>query len=163
LGRTWFDSDGSVASWNVGAQRINGYGTDEILGRNFSCFYSEEDRKRGKPAQDLEIAAREGRYAEEGWRVRKDGSRRLANVLITAQRNERGDLRGFAMITRDMTQRRLEEEERERLLIEAQRLNRMKDEFLSTVSHVPPTPATRIGGARSRPASSCTWSSLWSL
>ncbi|ACD19903.1 PAS domain-containing sensor histidine kinase [Paraburkholderia phytofirmans] len=100
------DAAGNVASWNLGAQRIKGYSPDEIVGRHFSRFYTDEDIAAGKPAQLLATAAWQGRVEDEGWRVRKDESRLWANVVITAVHDEQGDLLGFAKITRDMTERR---------------------------------------------------------
>ena len=100
------DPDGRISSWNPGAARIKGYRADEILGRHFSVFYPPEDVKADKPARELVIARAEGKYEEEGWRIRKDGSRFWANVLITALRDSEGRLRGFAKVTRDMTERR---------------------------------------------------------
>jgi len=99
------DPNGIITNWNRGAQRIKGYRTEEIVGRHFSCFYTEEDRAANVPQQSLEIAARDGRYEAEAWRVRKDGKRFLANVVIDALRNDRGQLIGFAKITRDITER----------------------------------------------------------
>ncbi|BCG01422.1 hypothetical protein PPGU19_059900 (plasmid) [Paraburkholderia sp. PGU19] len=107
------DPAGNVASWNPGAQRIKGYSQDEIIGRHFSAFYTGEDIAAGKPARELAIAAAEGRVEDEGWRVRRDGSRFWANVTISAVRDASGALLGFAKITRDMTDRmRLAELER---------------------------------------------------
>jgi PAS domain S-box-containing protein len=97
--------DGRVASWNIGAERIKGYKANEIVGRHFSCFYPEEDVRNGKPALELVIAAKEGRFEDEGWRIRSDGSRFWANVIITAIRDDAGRLLGFAKITRDVTER----------------------------------------------------------
>jgi PAS domain S-box-containing protein len=105
------DPEGKVASWNEGAHRIKGYRQQEILGRHFSVFYPEEDLKRSKPERELEIAQEKGTYEEEGWRVRKDGSRFWASVLITALWDEAGGLRGFAKVTRDITERKRAEEE----------------------------------------------------
>src|SRR5215208_4293630 len=105
------DPDGKVASWNEGAHRIKGYRQQEILGRHFSVFFPEEDIKRSKPERELEIAQEMGTYEEEGWRVRKDGSRFWASVLITALWDEAGGLRGFAKVTRDITERKHAEEE----------------------------------------------------
>ena len=99
--------DGGIASWNAGAQQINGYEASEIVGRHFSCLYLEEDVRGGKPARELEVAAREGRFEDEGWRLRKDGSTFWANVIITAIRDRSGSLVGFAKITGDFTQRML--------------------------------------------------------
>ncbi len=106
------DVDGHVATWNLGAERIKGYAENEIVGRHFSTFYPDDDVVSGKPARELEIAAKDGRFEDEGWRIRKDGSRFWANVIITALRDETGDLVGFAKVTRDLTERRRAEEER---------------------------------------------------
>jgi PAS domain S-box-containing protein len=104
------DPHGHVASWNAGAERIKGYRAEEILGRHFSCFYSPEDVQAGKPEMNLKIAARDGRMEEEGWRVRKDGSRFWGNVVITAMKNPQGKLIGFSKVTRDLTERKNAEE-----------------------------------------------------
>lgn len=104
------DPDGVVTSWNAGAQRFKGYEESEILGLNFSRFYGEEDRARGLPAQALATAAREGRFEAEGWRIRKDGSRFWAHVIIDRILGPVGDLIGFAKITRDLTERRAADE-----------------------------------------------------
>jgi PAS domain S-box-containing protein len=100
------DPSGVVVSWNVGAMRIKGYQPDEIIGRHFSRFYTDADRAAGRPALALETAARDGRYESEGWRVRKDGSRFWASVVIDAIHGETGTLIGFAKVTRDITERR---------------------------------------------------------
>ena len=100
------DTAGRVTSWNEGAQRIKGYPTSEIMGKHFSIFYTEEDREAGVPKRALETAKREGRYEAEGWRVRKDGSRLWASVVIDAIHNDKGQLVGFAKITRDITEKR---------------------------------------------------------
>jgi PAS domain S-box-containing protein len=107
------DPDGHVTTWNMGARRLKGWEAHEILGRHFSAFYPREDVAAGKPAWELVEAARLGRFEDEGWRVRKDGSRFWANVVITALRDEHGVLRGFGKVTRDLTARR-EREEAER-------------------------------------------------
>ncbi|WP_370469647.1 PAS domain S-box protein [Caballeronia sp. SBC2] len=99
------DPDGRVASWNRGAQSIKGYAAREIIGQHFSVFYTQEDIAAAKPRTELALAASEGRIEDEGWRVRKDGSRFWANVTITAIRAPDGALRGFAKVTRDMTDR----------------------------------------------------------
>ena len=99
------DSNGNVASWNEGAERINGYTAAEINGRHFSTFYPEEDVKNGKPRMELEIASATGKYEEEGWRVRKDGTRFWASVVITAIRRD-GEVIGYSKVTRDLTERR---------------------------------------------------------
>ena len=100
------DPAGRVVSWNSGAERIKGYRAAEIVGEHFSKFYSPEDTESGKPDSELETAASQGRLEDEGWRIRKDGSRFWANVVITAIRNKNGNLRGFAKVTRDFTDRR---------------------------------------------------------
>jgi PAS domain S-box-containing protein len=100
------DTDGVVTSWNAGAERIKGFQADEIVGKHFSAFYTDEDRKAGLPDKVLAIARREGRFEGEGWRVRKDGSRFWASVVIDAIKNDKGELVGFAKITRDMTEKR---------------------------------------------------------
>ncbi|CAN7791279.1 PAS domain-containing sensor histidine kinase [Caballeronia sp. LjRoot34] len=98
------DPLGNVASWNAGAQKIKGYSSDEIIGRHFSIFYTPEDIATGKPGEELATANSCGRIEDEGWRVRRDGSHFWANVVITAVRDEAGTLRGFAKITKDMTE-----------------------------------------------------------
>jgi PAS domain S-box-containing protein len=100
------DPDGNVASWNAGAQRIKGYEPDEIIGQHFSRFYTDEDRAENLPRKALEIAANEGRFEREGWRLRKDGTRFWANVIIDAIHLEDGKLIGFAKVTRDITEKR---------------------------------------------------------
>jgi PAS domain S-box-containing protein len=104
------DPEGYVANWNAGAERIKGYTRAEIVGEHFSCFYTEEDRNTGLPARALAVAASEGRFEQEGWRVRKDGSQFWANVVIDPIHGERGELLGFAKVTRDTTERRVVEE-----------------------------------------------------
>src|ERR1700687_650381 len=96
---------GHVTTWNTGAERIKGYGISEIIGKHFSVFYPEEDIRAGKPQRELEIAAKEGRLEDEGWRLRKDGSRFWANVVITALRDKAGRLVAFGKVTRDITDR----------------------------------------------------------
>ena len=99
------DRTGKVSSWNAGAERIKGYRAQEIIGEHFSRFYTEEDRRSGLPQRGLEIASREGRFEMEGWRVRKDGQTFWAHVIIDAIRNDRGEVIGFAKVTRDITER----------------------------------------------------------
>jgi PAS domain S-box-containing protein len=99
------DPDGHVSNWNSGAERIKGYLADEIVGKHFSQFYTDEDREKGEPAKTLATARRDGRFEKEGWRQRKDGTRFLAHVIVDAIRNEQGEIIGFAKITRDITEK----------------------------------------------------------
>ncbi len=101
------DPDGIISNWNTGAERIKGYSARDVLGRHFSCFYTPEDRAAGLPARALAIAAREGRYESEGWRLRKDGSRFWASVVVDSVRDEAGAVSGFAKVTRDISERRI--------------------------------------------------------
>ena len=103
--------DGMVLSWNVGAERINGYRSEEIIGQHFSRFYAPEDRNEGEPGKALDIAAHQGKYEAEAWRIRKDGRRFWANVVLDAIRNSCGRLVGFASVTRDVTERRALQEQ----------------------------------------------------
>ncbi|QRV16325.1 PAS domain S-box protein [Haloterrigena salifodinae] len=118
--------DGTVATWNEGAERIKGYEEDEIVGTHFSTFYTDEDVSEGAPERNLEIAANEGQVEDEGWRVRKDGSRFWANVTITAIRDEDGELQGFTKVTRDMTEQR---EYEQQLEAQNEQLERQRDEL----------------------------------
>jgi len=131
------DPGGHIASWNEGAARIKGYTPEEIVGRHFSVFYPVADVTSGKPARELEAAAR------DGWRLRKDGSSFWANVLITALRSPDGTLIGFAKVTRDLTERKAAEERRvadARRIAEAESASRTKSEFLTALSHEIRTP-----------------------
>ena len=118
------DQQGRIVTWNAGAERIKGYKADEIIGQHFTKFYPQDAIDRGWPEHELRVAAAEGRFEDEGWRIRKDGSRFWANVVITALRDEHGELRGFSKVTRDLTARKEAEEslrrseERFRLLVE---------------------------------------------
>ena len=105
------DTKGNITSWNEGAARITGYSNAEILGRNFSTFYPEEDKVDRKPERELEIASKTGKYEEEGWRIRKNGDLFWVGVVITAIYNEAGELYGFAKVTRDLTERKKAEAE----------------------------------------------------
>jgi PAS domain S-box-containing protein len=119
------DPEGRVATWNPGAERAKGYRADEILGAHFSQFYTEEDRAAGLPARALQTAAEQGRFAAEGWRVRKEGSRFWASVVVDALRDDEGALIGFAKVTRDLTERRetqLELERSREQLFQAQKM-----------------------------------------
>jgi PAS domain S-box-containing protein len=143
------DPDGRVASWNEGARRIKGYEAEEILGRHFSTFYPPEVAATGHPERELEIARAEGRYEEEGWRVRKDGTQFWANVIITALFSEHGQLIGFAKVTRDLTERRVAQQREvddARRLAEVEASNRAKTGFLAAMSHELRTPLNAIAG-----------------
>ncbi|HWQ15667.1 MAG TPA: PAS domain S-box protein [Roseiflexaceae bacterium] len=146
------DPGGRVVSWNSGAERITGYRAEEAVGRHFSFFYPEEDVRGGKPARELKIAIAEGRYEEEGWCIRKDGSHFLAHLLVTPLYDEAGRLRGFGKVTRDITERKRAEDVRRRSLeLEAdnrriQEANRLKSEFLANMSHELRTPLNGIIG-----------------
>jgi PAS domain S-box-containing protein len=133
------DPAGSIVSWNSGAQRIKGYSAAEIIGRPLSTFYTEIDIAQGKPTRDLELATVDGRYEEEGWRVRKDGTQFWASVVIAAMRDDSGRLIGFAEVTGDLTERRRREEERVKLA-HAEEAVRLRDEFLLIASHELNTP-----------------------
>ena len=154
------DPAGYIVTWNEGAQRIKGYSADEIIGRHFSVFYPEQDARNRKPDWELEVAVREGRYEEEGWRVRKDGTMFWASVVITALRDETGSLRGFGKVTRDLTERHRAEQRREaerdaeeaRLREHADRmaeLEHTKTEFLNLASHELRGPMTVLRGYNS--------------
>jgi PAS domain S-box-containing protein len=153
------DPTGHVVTWNSGAQLIKGYAANEIIGRHFSIFYPPDDVRDGKPERELRIATTEGRYEEEGWRLRKDGSRFWANVLITALFDGHGQLYGFAKVTRDMTERKLAEEQREQLREREHQLMhereahakmeaavRTRDTFLTILAHELRTPLTSLLG-----------------
>jgi PAS domain S-box-containing protein len=131
--------EGIVQSWNAGAQAINGYQAGEIIGRHFSCFYTPEDQLAGKADRELRTAREQGRYEEEGWRVRKDGTLFWANVVVTAVHAPSGELRGFAKVTRDMSERRR--------LEELESSSRRMNEFLAMLAHELRNPLAPIRNA----------------
>ncbi len=140
------DPNGHVVSWNAGAERIKGYRTEEIVGKHFSQFYTPEDIASGKPSHELEVATAEGQCQDEGWRVRKDGSKFWANVLITALRDDSGALRGFAKVSRDLTAQKLVTDALKQAKEAAEQSNKFKDQFLSTMSHELRTPLNAVLG-----------------
>src|SRR3982750_4597973 len=125
------DPHGTVTNWNAGAQRFKGYTPDEIIGEYFSRFYTEEDRQTDLPRRALETAAREGRFEQEGWRVRKDGTRFWAHVIIDPIRDEQGTLIGFAKVTRDITERKQAQE-----ALEATRTALFQSQKMETVGQL---------------------------
>lgn len=133
------DPGGHIASWNLGAERAKGYKADEVLGRHFSIFYPAEAVERGHPEYELEVASTEGRYEEEGWRVRKDGSLFWANVVITALRNKAGRLVGYAKVTRDVT-------ERKELLERLEQAAGERTQLLAVTAHELRTPVAVVAG-----------------
>ena len=133
------DVDGTIVSWNCGAERIEGYTADEIIGQHFSRFYTEEDRGRNRPAHILATAKTKGRCEDEGWRVRKDGTRFWADVVVTALYSTQGRLTGFAKITRDLTDKRHMDALRER--------DALLHEFLAMLSHELRNPLAPIANA----------------
>jgi PAS domain S-box-containing protein len=140
------DPDGCVVSWNAGAQRIIGYSAEEIVDEHLSRFYLGDDVARGKPQRDLDVAAAAGRCQDEGWRMRKDGSTFWANVVTTAIRDQAGNLRGFAKLTRDLTARRQVEADLRNAKAAAEKANLAKSDFLSGMSHELRTPLNAILG-----------------
>jgi PAS domain S-box-containing protein len=142
--------DGRVLTWNPGAERIKGYTADEIVGEHFSRFYTPEERAAGRPMRLLGWAAEHGRFEDEGWRVRKDGTRFWADVIVTALRDEDGVPYAYAKVTRDLTERRAAEERERALLVErearaaAEAALIARDRFLSIASHELKTPAASL-------------------
>jgi len=133
------DRDGNVVTWNAGAQRIKGYEEAEVVGRNFEIFYTPEARAQGVPKRHLADAANAGHIDYEGWRMRKDGTRFWASVVLTALRNPFGEISGFAKVTRDMTGKQMEKQRLEEL-------ERSKSTFLNLVAHELRSPLTVIRG-----------------
>jgi PAS domain S-box-containing protein len=129
------DPEGHVESWNQGAQRIKGYRAEEIVGQHFSRFYPTEAVAEGRAFSELRTAAAQGTYEEEGVRVRKDGSRFWAHVVLTALRDDAGHLLGFAKITQDISERKRLDEERQRVFSELERSNRELQDFAAVASH----------------------------
>ena len=140
------DPDGRVVTWNAGAERVKGYAPQEIVGQHFSRFYPPEDVAAGKPQRELTIVAEQGQYVEEGWRVRKDGSRFWAAVTITPIRGEAGELRGFAKLVQDITERKRAEEALVQAKAAAEAANVAKSQFLASMSHELRTPMNAILG-----------------
>jgi PAS domain S-box-containing protein len=138
------DSGGRVISWNAGAERIKGYRADEIIGRHFSRFYPDGEARGGRPDAALEAAALRGRFQDEGWRVRKDGTMFWAGVVVTAMRNERGELLGFSKVVRDLTERKRAESELLGAKALAERASQAKSAFLAKMSHELRTPLNSL-------------------
>jgi PAS domain S-box-containing protein len=140
------DPEGRIVSWNTGAQRIKGFNADEIVGRHFEIFYPPEDVAEGKPQRDLNEAAASGRHEVEGWRIRKNGTMFWANIVFTAIRDQAGNLRGFAKLTRDLTERNKVEAILTDAKAAAEKANVAKSEFLSSMSHELRSPLNAILG-----------------
>src|SRR5436305_557236 len=140
------DPQGHVVSWNTGAERIKGFQAEEIVGQHFARFYPREDVESGKPRTDLARAPASGRHEDEGWRIRKDGSAFWANVVFTAIRDQSGILRGFAKLTRDLTERNKVEATLTDAKAAAEKANLAKSDFLSSMSHELRSPLNAILG-----------------
>jgi PAS domain S-box-containing protein len=140
------DPQGKVASWNIGAERSKGYTAHEIIGRHFRTFYPPDKQEAKHPEWELEMAIRDGRYEEEGWRIRKDGSRFWANVLITALRSESGELVGFTKVTRDMTERRAMLQNLEGANARLRKAAEEQAQFVAVTAHELRTPIRVVTG-----------------
>jgi PAS domain S-box-containing protein len=140
------DPDGIVQTWNPGAEMMKGYRAEEIVGQSFSRFYLPSDIQTGKPRMLLSQAAQSGRVADEGWRVRKDGSRFWASVVITALYNDKGEIKGYAKITKDTTERKQLEDHLKHTNKELEELNQLKSLSISVASHELRSPLSAIKG-----------------
>ena len=140
------DPEGRIRTWNRGAERIKGYTAQEIIGAHFSRFYTPEDQARGHPDHELRVAVRDGRYEEEGWRVRKDGTRFWANAIITPLRGQDGELVGFGKVTRDLTARREAQEALRAANEQLRRSNEELDRFASVAAHDLSDPLRTVSG-----------------
>jgi osomolarity two-component system sensor histidine kinase TcsA len=147
------DPEGNVITWNIGAERLKGYSAAEIIGHHFSQFYTQQERDNNHPQDELEQAKKNGSYEEQGWRIRKDGTMFWAHVVLTAVYDGGSTLIGFAKVTRDLTEQRALEQEREAIAktisdtnIELRRALESKERFLSTVSHEMRSPMAGIIG-----------------
>jgi PAS domain S-box-containing protein len=142
--------DGRILTWNLGAERIKGYKAHEIIGRHISVFYTAEDRRNGRPERNLREAARRGSVEDQGWRVRKDGSRFWADVQLSPLHDDQGNLFGYAKVTRDMTEVREAEERERELVVErqaralAEEALNSRDRFLAIASHELKTPVASL-------------------